>query len=116
MNTNITFRIVLIALFLFSYQSTIIHLKQHQVSSVDECLICHAAQYSKEQHQQSTLVYFAQNSAIKQEQITTQQLTREAYTLIQTPIYRLSDFDGYKERTTQFLPIGYFATAPPYFS
>lgn len=115
MKKNITFRILIIALLLLSYHTTTIHLKQHQLNNIDKCLICHAVKYTGEQKQQIIIVQLSQNIILAQEQIRRHSLRMKAYNITQIPIYRLSDFDGYKKISMQFLSVGYFATAPPYF-
>lgn len=116
MKTTLLFRLSFIALFLFSYQSRTIHSKHHHVESITECSICHAAKTSGEGHHPHGTLHFSESVGIEIRQIETQSITRQAFSLEQSPFHPFNDFDGLKIAVVPLIAKGYFSTAPPYFS
>jgi len=115
-NTTLVFRLSFIALFLFNYQITTIHSKHHHLGNITECYVCLAAKQTGERHHQPTLLHFSESVAIELSYVERHSITRKAYSWSKLPHYRLSDFDGLIQVNVLSKPLGYFSTAPPYFS
>lgn len=110
------FRLLFIALFAFSYQNSTIHSKHHHINEISKCDICHATAHSGQRNHQQALQYFTKHIGIETQQLQNKEIKRESYTWSTLPLQRLSDFDGLEITTVSSIPLGYFSTAPPYFS
>ena len=109
------FQLLIVALFVFSYQEITIHSKQHLIETVTECHLCDAVGHLDLHHQQeSSPLVINEHFAIRVHEVEEKQVVQAAYDLTQKPEIRMVDFDGLY--TTKFDPpsLGYFSTAPPY--
>jgi len=110
------FQLLIVALFLFTYQEITIHAKQHLVKEVAECHLCHASEHLDIHHQQERqLLVVNEHFAIKVSTNEEKQIVKAAYDLTQKPLIRMVDLDGLVTVEFDTLSLGYFSTAPPLF-
>lgn len=108
------FQLLMVALFLFTYQGITIHSKQHFVEAVSECHLCDASEHldlHPKQKTPSLVVY--KHFAIEVSEVEEKRIKRVAYDLTRQPQLRMVDFDGLVTVGFDRPLLGYFSTAPP---
>ena len=113
MNTAIVFRSVLIALFLFTYQTTTIHTKHHHIEEVSECHICEASKVLGRAHHETPFLELVESVAVEVAEIETKQLTETLFETTQKPDSLAVDLEGMHLYVLGDIPPAYYATAPP---
>ena len=111
--TNVLFRFVLIALFLFAYQTTTIHTQHHHIAELGKCQVCDVSKTLGKAEHKTIFLEAAQSIAVEIEEIHTKQIVKDAFDLTQKPLPLRIDFRGWRLCETKTIPLGYFATAPP---
>ena len=107
-------QLLMVALFLFTYQKVTIHSKQHLVEAVSECHLCDASEHMDLHHQnESPPLVVNEHFAIKASKTEEIQIVNDAYDLTQNPQLRMVDFDGLLIAQYETQSLGYFSTAPP---
>ena len=115
MRLKYVFQLLMVALFLFTYQKVTIHSKQHFVEKAVACHLCYASEHLDLHHQQEGQpLVFNEHIAIKESRVEEKQIVQVAYDLTQQPLLRLVDFNGLDAIEVHTLSLGYFSTAPPY--
>lgn len=108
------FQLLMLALFLFTYQEITIHSKQHLIEETAECQLCDALEHLNLHHQkESSPLVPNEHFAIKVSEAKEKQIVQAAYDLTQKPLLRMVDLDGLLVVQNKTLPLGYFSTAPP---
>ncbi|WP_296824447.1 hypothetical protein [Sulfurovum sp.] len=115
MNSNIIFRFVLLALFLFAYQTTTIHSKHHFIEGLSECQVCKAAKTLGATHHETSFILFDESIAIEVGEVEEKRIVNASYDLTQIPDRKAINFEGMSVFDVDRLPLGYHTTAPPYF-
>jgi len=105
--------LVIFALFL-TYQKSVVHSTKH-LHAYAQCNLC---QITKEnQHSTHSTHFVLVDENILQNQYINHRLTyKEPIDLTQKPLIRRSIFEGCIAFVVHPIPLGYFSTAPPYFS
>jgi len=114
LNRNIVFRFILLALFLFSYQTTTIHSKHHFINELSECQVCKAAKELGTAQHETAFFQISESVAVEINEVEEKRIVKSSYDLTQTPQLQAIDFVGMSVYSVGTLPLGYYATAPPY--
>lgn len=114
LNRHIVFRLVLLALFLFSYQTTTIHSKHHFIDELSECQVCKAAKELGAAQHETAFLQVSETIAVEVNEVKEKKITKSSYDLMQSPVRCLNDFDGLTDIQLYIPFTGYFSTAPPY--
>lgn len=109
------FQLLMVVLFLFTFQKITIHSKQHLAEVAAECYLCHASGHLDLHHQQeSSPLVVNEHFAIKERKVEEKQIVQIAFDLTQKPLRCMTDFDGLVTVGIDRPSLGYFSTAPPY--
>lgn len=108
------FQLMMVVLFVFTFQKITIHSKQHLLEVSAECHLCHASEHLDLHHQQESLpLNINEHVAIKENRVEETKIVQTAYDLTQKPLLRRVDVDGLIFVTFDTPSLGYFSTAPP---
>lgn len=114
MNKTVFFRFVLVALFLVSYQSSVVHTTKHALQKSSECYECVSSQQLEHAFYQTAVPFVLELGNVQLE-LTSQKVTPKlAVNTKQKPSLKRVDFTGLKHFFVSSTPLGYFSTAPPY--
>lgn len=113
-STTVLFRFVLIALFLFSYQTTTIHSKHHFIEELSECHVCKTAKELGTAQHETVFSQISESIAVELNEVEEKRIVNSSYDLTQTPQRQAVDYEGMSIFSVGTLPLGYHATAPPY--
>ena len=106
-------KLLLIALFVWTSQSTIVHFQHHGIEEVSECNVCDASQKMKlYQHNSHVVVIneiFALNIRSEVEQI----IVNLKFDYTELPKFSRKDIVKYSQYPGKFIVPGFNATAPP---
>lgn len=108
------FQLLMVVIFLFTFQKITIHSKQHLSEGATKCHLCHVSEYLDTHHQQeSSALTVNEHFAIKERKVEEKQIIQDAFDLTQNPPLRMVDFDGLNDIEFDRPLLGYFSTAPP---
>jgi hypothetical protein len=109
------FHFVLIALFLFAFQVTTLHIKHHLSEDEDQCHVCQASKHLDGSHHHHTSADLLMDVVPLQVNDVEEKVEiREAFDLTQTLQRKRIDLSCFKHVIPQNPPLAYYATAPPY--
>lgn len=108
------FHFGLIALFLFAFQVTTLHIEHHLSEDLDHCHICQASEHLNGGQHHSPVDLIMDTPLLELSVVEERVVIREAFDLTQTPQRKSIDLFGFKHFTLQLSPLAYYATAPPY--
>ncbi|MFT7879642.1 MAG: hypothetical protein ABXS91_04525 [Sulfurimonas sp.] len=108
------FRFILIALFLFAYQTTTIHSKHHHLEEFGGCQVCKASKSLGTSHHEVLFSLQSESIAVEVSEIAEKQIVRASFDLTQTPELKTVCFDGMSDLFVYTLPLGFDAHAPPH--
>lgn len=106
--------LVLIALFLWAFQSTTIHFQHNAMNQISECNLCHTSQKLDLSHHNSSVVIVNENLAVKtREEVEKKVLLKPRFDHTDVPkLERVYIVENQQYRVKP-IPIGFNATAPP---
>ncbi|MDM5272645.1 hypothetical protein PGH07_10725 [Sulfurovum sp. zt1-1] len=113
-NNTTLFRFVLIAFFLFAYQTTTIHSKHDHLSEFSECQVCIAFKSLGTSQHETVFSLQSESIAIEVSEVEEKRIVKDAYDLTQTPEQKTVCFDGMLALDVSVPPFGFDANAPPY--
>jgi len=107
------FQLLMVALFLFTYQNMTVHSKQHFIEEASECHLCHAAEQVDLQHNESIPLVVNENNAVKIRIEVEKNIVNERfdYTAVSQPKYIKIIENRQYCMVSRF--VGFNATAPP---
>ena len=111
--TNI-FRFMLIALFLFAYQSSTIHSTHHLVKEHIDCHLCVGSQQFDTTLHETTLPAIVESNSLETGKLEQRVVLKKRLDFIQKPLVKLADFTGMHHYMVALIPLGYLSTAPPH--
>ena len=110
-----SFNLLLIALFVLAFQSTTIHIQHQVIDEMSECDLCHTSEQLDLHHQNSSVVVVNENFAVKTRKHVEKIVVRSRFYYTEVSPFKLLDIVENRHYTVQSLPLGFYATAPPYF-
>jgi hypothetical protein len=107
------FRFVLIALFLFAYQTTTIHSKHHHIEGFGECQVCKASKSLGTSHHETLFSLQSENIGVEVSEVEEKRIVRTSFDLTQPPEEKTVCFEGMLAFEVTTPPLGFDAHAPP---
>lgn len=109
------FLLLMVVLFLFTFQKITIHSKEHLAQVAAECHLCNASEHLDiHQQQKSSPPVVNEYFAIKESKVEEKQIIQATYDLTQKPLIHLVDLEGLVTVGIDRPSLGYLSTAPPY--
>ena len=105
--------LLLIALFVWAFQSTTIHSQHHELDEISECNICDISQKMKLYQHSIPMVVVNENFAVKIRREVEKVVVNSSFDYTDVLQFRQIDIVKYSQYTDRFLALGFNATAPP---
>ena len=106
--------LLLIALFLWAFQSTTIHFQHNDIDQISECNLCHTSEQLDLYNHHSSVVVVNENFAVKTRQHVEKIVVKSRFDYTDTAQLNWVDIVEYRPYTVKPIPLGYLSTAPPY--
>lgn len=108
--------LLLIALFVWAFQGTTIHFQHHVLEEISECKVCDASKNMNLYQHNTPMVVFNENLAVKTRNRIKKIVVKLRFDYTAVPkaerVYSVED----QQYSVEAIPIGFNATAPPYFT
>lgn len=111
-----SFHLLLIALFVWTFQNVTIHSNQHLTEEKMECHLCHASDHIDLHHHESTPLVVNEHIAVEVAATEEKATVRSRFSNIGKPRIKRIDITGERHYLIASDSLGYFSTAPPSFS
>ncbi|WP_415406355.1 hypothetical protein ACLHDG_11375 [Sulfurovum sp. CS9] len=108
------FRFVLLALFLFAYQSSTIHSNQHLLNKHKDCHLCVSSQQFDTNLHKITFPIIIESNSLELGNLEQRVVLKKPLNLTQKILVKRTDFTGMQHFSVMPIPLGYLSTAPPY--
>ena len=108
------FRFVLIALFLFAYQVSIMHSTHHLAKEHIECHLCAGSQHFDTNLHETVFPIIVESINFEVYHVEQRAVLKKCLDLVQKPLAKHTDFSGLQHFSVMPIPLGYLSTAPPY--
>ena len=108
------FRFVLLALFLFAYQSSTIHSTQHLLNKHKDCHLCVSSQQFDANLHETTFPIIIESNSLELGNLEQRVVLKRRLDFVQKPLVKRADFTGMQHFFVMPIPLGYLSTAPPY--
>lgn len=110
-------QLLLIALFVWTSQSTTIHFQHHELEEISECNVCDTSQKMKLYQHNSPVVVSNDNLAVKIRREVEKVVVNASFDYTNVPQFKQIDIVKKSQYADRSLTLGFNATAPPvYFS
>ncbi len=106
--------LLLIALFVWAFQSSTIHFQHHEIEEISECNLCHTSEQLDLNHHNSTTVIVNENFAVKTRKHVEKVVVQSRFEYTPVPQVKWVDMVEDQQYSTEPIPLGYYAMAPPY--
>ncbi|CAA6804753.1 MAG: Unknown protein [uncultured Sulfurovum sp.] len=106
--------VLLIALFVWSFQSSTVHFQHHEIEEVVECSTCHTFEKLNLAHHSTSVIIVNENLAIKARKHVEKVVIKSRFDYRGKAEYKLVDIVGNRQYAVVTIPLGYLSTAPPY--
>ena len=105
--------LLLIALFLWAFQSTTIHFQHNDIDQISECNLCHTFQKLDLSHHNSSGVIVNENLAVKIRKRAVKVVVKSRFDYTDTPKLERVNITPNRQYTVGPISLGFQATAPP---
>ncbi len=106
--------LLLIALFVWTFQSTTIHFKHHVIDKVSECNLCDTSEQIDLYHHNIPAIVVNESIAVKNRKCEEKIVVKSRFDYTDTLPLKWVDSIEYRQYTVKPIPLGYSSTAPPY--
>jgi len=106
--------LLLIALFVWAFQSTTIHYQHHEIDEISECSVCHAIEQMDLSHHNSPALAIQENIAVKIRNDVKKVVLSAAFDYTDVPPHKRISILAHLDYSLGSTPLGFNATAPPY--
>ena len=106
--------LLLIALFVWAFQSSTIHFHHHTLDQISECNLCHSSQKFDLSHRNGSVVTVNENLAVKTRERVEKVLVKLRFDYTDVPKQATVHSVENQQYSVEPIPIGFNATAPPY--
>ena len=106
--------LLLIALFLWAFQSTTIHFQHNAMNQVSECNLCHTSQKFDLSHHNSSVVIVNENLAVKTRKRAVKIVVKSRFDYTDVAQCKWVNIVDNRQYTVKPVPLGFNSTAPPY--
>ena len=105
--------LLLIALFVWAFQSTTIHFQHNDIDQISECNLCHTSQKFDLSHHNSSIVIVNEHLAVKTRKRAVKVVVKSRFDYTDVPKLERVNIVSNREYTVEPIPLGFQATAPP---
>jgi len=110
-------KLLLISLFVWTSQSTIIHFQHHDIKEISECSVCDTSEKIKLYQHNRHAVVIDENLALNIRKEVEQIVVNSKFDYTDLPLFSHMDIVKYSQYPDRCTNLGFNATAPPvYFS
>ena len=110
-------QLLLIALFVWAFQGTTIHIHHHVIEDISECNVCDISEKMKLYQNNSPMVMVNENLAVKIRREVEKVVVNASYDYTDVPKFKKVDIVKNSQYTDRSVLLGFNANAPPvYFS
>ena len=106
--------LLLIALFVFAFQSTTIHFQHHVIDEMSECNLCHTSEQLDLYNHHSSVVVVNENFAVKTRQHVEKIVVKSRFDYTDVAQCKWVNIVDNRQYTVKSIPLGYLSNAPPY--
>ena len=106
-------QLLLIALFVWASQSTILHIQHHVIEEISECNVCDTSEKMKLYQHNSPVVLVNENLAVKIRRQVEKIVVNSRFDYTDVPQFKQIDIVENRQHTVKPAPLGFNATAPP---
>jgi len=107
--------LLLIALFVWAFQSSTIHHQHNKIEEIAECNVCHTSEQLDLSHHNSSTIVVNEHLAVKTRRDVEKVVVRSRFDYTDVPHFKLVDIVDNRKYTKTIMPLGFDATAPPSF-
>ena len=105
--------LLLIALFVWAFQGTTIHIHHHVIEDISECNVCDTSEKMKLYQHNSPVVVFNENLAVKIRREVEKVVINPRFDYTDVPKFKQIDIVKKSKYIDRFVALGFNATAPP---
>ena len=105
--------LLLIALFVWAFESTTIHFQHNAMNQISECNLCHTSQKLDLSHHNSSVVIVNENLAVKTRKRAVKVVVKSRFDYTDVPKLEQVYIVKNQQYSVKPIPIGFNATAPP---
>lgn len=109
-------KLLLIALFVWASQSTIVHFQHNELEEVSECNICDSSKKLKLYQHNGHMVVIDENLALKIRREVEQIVVNPKFDYTYVPRFSLVNIIKHSQYSDRLIVLGFNATAPPVYS
>ena len=113
MKLKYSVQLLLIALFVWSVQSTTIHFHHYEIDKISECDICHTSEQIDLHHQNSSIVIVDENLAVRTTEKVEKVIVKSRFDYTNVPHIKRVEIVDNRNYTVGPTSLGFNATAPP---
>ncbi|MCO4845729.1 MAG: hypothetical protein KC427_06895 [Sulfurovum sp.] len=106
-------QLLLIALFVWTSQSTTIHFQHYELEEISECNVCNTFQKMKLYQHNRHVVVINENLAVKIRRQVEKVVVKSRFDYTDVPQFKQIDIVKNSQYTDRFIALGFNATAPP---
>lgn len=107
-------QLLLIALFVWTSQSTTIHFQHHVIDEISECDLCHASEQLDLFQHNSPIVIVNENLAVKTRKHIEKVVVVSRFDYTDVPLFQRVDIVENRQYIVEPVSLGFNATAPPH--
>ena len=105
--------LLLIALFVWAFQSGTIHVQHHELEEISECHVCDTSEKMKLYQHNSPAVVVNENLAVKIRRQVEKVVVNQKFDYTDVPPFKQIDNLENPQYTPNYVALGFNATAPP---
>ncbi|MGB5506507.1 MAG: hypothetical protein WBM70_07475 [Sulfurovum sp.] len=105
--------LLLIALFVWAFQSGTIHFQHHELEEISECHVCDTSEKMKLYQHNSPAVVVNENLAVKIRRQVEKVVINPRFDYTDVPKFKQIDIVKKSKYIERFVALGFNATAPP---
>lgn len=106
--------LLLIALFVWAFQSSTIHFQHHEIEEISECNLCHTSEQLDLNHHNGSTVIVNENLAVKTRKHVERVVVKSRFDYTLVPQVKWVDIVEDQQYAVKRIPLGYYAMAPPH--
>lgn len=108
-----TVNILLIALFVWAFQSSTIHFQHQEIDEISECNLCHTAEQLDLYQHNTSVVVFGESFAVKIRKHVEKIVLKSRFDYTDVPQFKRVNSVANQQYSVKPIPLGFNATAPP---
>jgi len=105
--------LLMIALFVWAFQSTAIHFHDHEIDEISECNFCETSEKMDMYHHNTPATVVNENLAVKSRKSVEKIVLKSRFDYIDVPKPERVNIVEHQQYSVKPIPLGFNATAPP---